>query len=451
MELPRMYLCKQKFPREEVAEPARTLTSLLSSSWVPERVRPGEKVAITGGSRGITAMVPLVRALVEYLQQLGAEPFVVNAMGSHGGGTAEGQREILTALGMTEANLGCPIIASMEVEQIGELADGFPVLCDKNAWRADHIVVINRVKLHTAVRGPVQSGLCKMIAVGLGKERQAARLHRYGPAEMGRLIQEAASVALRKALILAGVAIVENAYGKVARLELVRPADFLAADARLLQEAARLQPVLPVKELDLLVVEELGKIYSGAGLDPHVIGRWRIWGEPEPESPRIQRIVVLRLAASSRGNAQGMGLADFITENFHRSVDFKATYKNALTSTFVQRGMIPVIGASDREAINDALFSLLRGREDGLKIGWIKNTLHLEKLALSPAALVEYANTSTGAQTGTSTGMTTGSPAGVPAVEKLRAVDWRFDANGSLLPWEEESQDAQSLEDQPSR
>ncbi|MGE5575934.1 MAG: lactate racemase domain-containing protein [Syntrophothermus sp.] len=423
MELPQMHLCRQNFPRVNVAEPAKTLTSLLASSWVPEKVKPGDKVAITGGSRGIAAMVPLARALVSYLRQLGAQPFVVNAMGSHGGGTAEGQKEMLTALGMTEGNLGCPIVVSMEVEQIGELADGFPVLCDRNAWQADHIVVINRVKLHTAVRGPVQSGLCKMITVGLGKERQAARLHRYGPAEMGRLIQETASVTLRKAPVLAGVAIVENAYGEVARLELVRPEDFLAADARLLKEAAKLQPALPIRELDLLVVEELGKTYSGAGLDTHVIGRWRIWGEPEPEWPRIQRIVALRLAASSHGNAQGMGLADFITEKFYHSIDFEVTYKNTLTSTFVQRGMIPIVAANDREAINEAVSSLLQVREDRLRIAWIKNTLHLEIIALSPAALAECADAST--------------VTGAPVVEKLRAADWRFDADGNLLPWEE--------------
>lgn len=416
MQLPPMYLCRQNFPRVKVAEPEATLASLLETSWVPAKVRPGAKIAITGGSRGIASMVPLVKVLVNYLQQLDAQPFVVNAMGSHGGSTAAGQLEVLTALGMTEKNLGCPVIASMEVEKIGELADGFPVLCDRRAVQADHLVVINRVKLHTSLRGTVQSGLCKMITVGLGKEQQAARLHRYGPAEMSRLIQEAARVAISKLPVLAGIAIVENAYGEVAELELVRPEDFLAADARLLKEAARLQPALPVKELDLLVVEEMGKCYSGAGLDPHVIGRWRIWGEPELEAPRIQRVVVLRLAAASHGNAQGVGLADFITARLYHSIDLKITYKNILTSTFVQRGMIPIIGANDREAIENAIYSLSRVPEERLRAAWIKNTLQLETLALSEAVLAELVDTA--------------------AVEKLHRVSWFFNEEGDLMPWD---------------
>ncbi|MBU2253153.1 MAG: hypothetical protein KKI04_06870, partial [Proteobacteria bacterium] len=194
----------------------------------------------------------------------------------------------MASLGMTEEMLGCPVTVDMEILQVGELADGFPVLCDRNAAQADHIIVINRIKTHTAVTGPIQSGLCKMCTVGLGKVEQASRLHRYGPSRMGAIIREVASTLARRAPVLAGVGIVENAYGEVAKLDLVRPEEFPATDARLLQEAFRLTAKLPLSELDLLNVEEMGKRYSGTGLDPHVIGRWRIWGEPEPDSPRIQ-------------------------------------------------------------------------------------------------------------------------------------------------------------------
>jgi antitoxin (DNA-binding transcriptional repressor) of toxin-antitoxin stability system len=285
MQLPKMILCKQVFPHDTIATPSKTLTSLIQSSWILEKVRPGQTVAVTGGSRGIAAIVPLMQALVAALQGLGTQPFIVNAMGSHGGATAEGQKELLASLGMTEVTLNCPVTVSMEVDWVGELADGFPVLCDWNAARADHIIVMNRIKPHTAVTGPVQSGLCKMCAMGLGKVEQASRLHRYGPSRMGRIIQEVASTLVRRVPALAGIGIVENAYGEVARLELVRPEEFPATDARLLQEAFRLTAKLPLSELDLLVVEEMGKRYSGAGLDPHVIGRLRIWGEPEPQSP----------------------------------------------------------------------------------------------------------------------------------------------------------------------
>jgi hypothetical protein len=306
----------------------------------------------------------------------------------------------------------------MEILQVGELADGFPVLCDRNAAQADHIIVINRIKTHTAVTGPIQSGLCKMCTVGLGKVEQASRLHRYGPSRMGAIIREAATMLARRAPVLAGVGIVENAYGEVAKLDLVRPEEFPATDARLLQEAIRLSAKLPLSELDLLVVEEMGKRYSGTGLDPHVIGRWRIWGEPEPDSPRIQRVAVLALDPSSHGNAQGVGLADMITERLFRSIDLQKTYKNSLTSTYVQRGMIPIIGGSDRETIENAAYSIPLLREDQLKIAWIRNTNQLEQIALSPAAL---------AQCGSE-----------PPLERLRDVEWEFDGQGLLIPWRKE-------------
>lgn len=418
MPLPKMILCRQIFPRETVADPAGELTSLIRSSWIPPKVRPGQTVAITGGSRGIAAIVPLMRALVETLQAFGAKPFVVNAMGSHGGATAEGQQELLSSLGITEAALGCPVKVGMEVDTVGKLADGFPVLCDRNAAGADHIIVMNRVKAHTAVVGPVQSGLCKMCTVGLGKVEQASRLHRYGPSRMGKMVCEAASTLARHAPLLAGIAVVENARGEVARLELVRPDAFPAADARLLKEAFRLTAKLPLSELDLLVVEEMGKRHSGTGLDPHVIGRWRIWGEPEPASPRIERVAVLGLDPSSHGNAQGVGLADLITERLYRDIDLKATYKNTLTSTYLQRGMIPVIGGSDRETIEKAAHSIPLVHGSGLRAAWIRNTNKLEEIALSEAALAGCAPEA--------------------PLEKLREIGWEFDEKGLLIPWGKE-------------
>ena len=418
MKLPQMTLCRQTFPRETVPSPVETLASLMNASWIPRKVRPGQTVAITGGSRGIAAIVPLTRAMVSMLKSLGARPFVVNAMGSHGGATAEGQKELLTSLGMTEEQLGCPVTVSMEVDEVGELTDGFPVLCDRNAARADHIIVINRIKAHTAVTGPIQSGLCKMFTVGLGKVEQASRLHRYGPSRMGQIIGEISSTLARRAPVLAGVGIVENAYGEVAKLDLVRPEDLPAADARLLLQALRLMAKLPLSELDLVVIEEMGKRHSGAGLDPHVIGRWRIWGEPEPESPTIQRIAVLGLDPHSHGNAQGVGLADLITERLFREIDLKKTYMNALTCTYVQRGMIPIIGGSDRETIEKALYSIPLIQEGGARVAWITDTNHLEEIALSPAALCRCEPDA--------------------HLEKLREIDWKFDETGRIIPWGKE-------------
>ncbi len=233
-----------------------------------------------------------------------------------------------------------------------------------------------------------------------------------------QIIREVASTLARRAPVLAGVGIVENAYGEVARLELVRPEDFPAADARLLTEALRLMAKLPLSELDLLVIEEMGKRHSGTGMDPHVIGRWRIWGEPEPEAPRIQRIAVLGLDPSSHGNAQGVGLADLITQRLFRDIDLQKTYTNILTSTYLQRGMIPIIGGTDRETIQTGADSIPLVREDQLKVAWIRNTNELEYIALSPAAL---------ARCGTEA-----------PLEPLSDVDWAFDEKGLLIPWEKE-------------
>jgi hypothetical protein len=418
VELPKMILCRQSFSREALPSPEETLVDQMRASWIPGKVRPGQSVAITGGSRGIAAIVPLTRAMVSMLKSLGARPFVFNAMGSHGAATAEGQRELLTSLGITEERLGCPVEVSMEVKRVGELADGFPVLCDRNAAEADHIIVINRIKPHTAVTGPIQSGLCKMCTVGMGKVEQASRLHRYGPSRMGQIIGEVAAAMACRAPVLAGIGIVENARGEVARLELVRPEEFAAADARLVLQSLRLMAKLPVPELDLIVVEEMGKRHSGTGLDPHVIGRWRIWGEPEPETPRIQRVAVLGLDPTSHGNAQGVGLADLITERLFREIDLKKTYMNTLTSTYVQRGMIPVIGGSDRETIEKALYSIPLVREERLKIARIRNTNELEYIALSPAAFCA------------------GSPDA--QMENIREIGWEFDDAGRIIPWGKE-------------
>jgi hypothetical protein len=418
MELPKMILCRQGFPRETILSPAETLASLMNASWIPGKVRPGQTVAITGGSRGIAAIVPLTQAVVSVIQSLGARPFLFNAMGSHGGATAEGQRELLASLGLTEERLGCPVTVGMAVERVGELADGFPVLCDRNAARADHIIVINRIKPHTAVTGPIQSGLCKMCTVGMGKVEQASRLHRYGPSRMGKIIGEVAATMARRAPLLAGIGIVENAYGEVAKLELVPPEELPAADARLLLHAFGLMAKLPLSELDLIVVEEMGKRHSGTGLDPHVIGRWRIWGEPEPEAPRIERVAVLGLEPTSHGNAQGVGLADLITDRLFQEIDLGKTYMNTLTSTYVQRGMIPVIGGSDRETIEKALYSIPLVREERLRIAWIRNTNELEYIALSNAAL---------------------SACGPDAhLEELYEIGWVFDETGRLTPWGKE-------------
>ena len=415
MQLPEMFLCRQKFPREALEFPEKVIAELIRSSWLPQEIKPGQTVAITGGSRGIASIVLLMRALADSLKEIGAKPFVINAMGSHGGATQKGQLEILESLGITEQSVGCPGKVSMDVEKIGELENGFSVFCDRNAARADHIIVMNRIKAHTSVTGPVQSGLCKMCTVGLGKVEGASQLHRHGPSLMGKIIQDVASYLTSRTPIVAGIGIVENAYGEVAKLELAKPDHFPETDAGLLVESSRLKAKLPVSKLDLLIVDEMGKRYSGTGLDTNVIGRLRIGGEAEPAHPKIGRIVVLALDASSHGNAQGVGLADLITERLFKDIDFPITYKNILTSTYVQRGMIPVIGGSDRQTIEKALYSIPLLQEDRIRISWIKNTNYLGEIALSEATLTEIDSD--------------------VQIERIRRINWKFDKKDVLMPW----------------
>lgn len=376
MELPKMVKIRQVFPADQISDLEAAIAEQMAAAGLAQRIKPGARVAVTAGSRGITHIARIIRTVVSELKRLGAEPFVVPAMGSHGGATAEGQVEVLTSYGITEDYVGAPIVSSMETVVLGTTPSGAVVHMDKNAYSADATVVVARVKAHTAFKAPIESGLCKMIAVGLGKHVGAQGMHRHKLADS---VPQAASLALEKANIALGLAIVENAYDQPYRIVAVPPERFLETDAELLQLSNSLLPRVPFDHLDLLIVDWMGKNFSGTGMDMNVIGMWRrLGGERVPD---FRRIVVLRLTDESHGNATGIGAADFTTRRLADAIDFQKTYMNCLTASAPELAKLPMTLESDREAIEAALRTIsLSGPP---RIARVHSTLHLDELLIS--------------------------------------------------------------------
>jgi len=305
-------------------------------------------------------------------------------MGSHGGATAEGQVKVLEKLGITEKTMGVPIVSSMDVVEVGRTETNAPVYMDKNAFNADGIAVVNRVKPHTDFSGEIESGLMKMMAVGLGKHAGCSTMHAYG---LTKTIPMAARVDIEKAPVLFGLAIVENSRDETYKLKALLPRDIEEQEKKLFLESKSLVPKLPVEDIDLLIVEKIGKMFSGTGMDTKVIGRIRVPGEKEAETPRIKRIAVLDIDDSSYGNALGIGLADITTRRLFDKINFKAMYANVIPTTYLERGKIPIIAETDEEAARVALTTLGNVCAEKSRIIVVKNTLHLETMYVSKAIL----------------------------------------------------------------
>ncbi|MDR7494775.1 MAG: lactate racemase domain-containing protein [Armatimonadota bacterium] len=372
------------FPRPVAPFPSSIDAAV--DALVPGRLA-GKRIAVTAGSRGIRGIADILARVVARLKAVGAQPVVVAAMGSHGGATAEGQQRLLARLGITEAAVGAPILAEMDVVELGRTAEGLVAYCDRRAAECDGILVVNRIKPHTGFAEPIGSGLLKMLAVGLGKAPGAAQIHRQGPAGMAQAIEEIAAVFLASGKVLGGLAIIENAYDETADVVAVPPGEMATWERELFRRAKALMPRLPVDEADVLIVNEMGKNFSGTGMDVNIIGRWRLPGMPDPSVPRFSRIVVLRLSPESEGNAQGVGLADVVTRRLVDAIDPVTTYTNTITSTFLERGFIPITMPTDRDAIGAALASLALPDPGQARIVRIRNTLHLDRLWVSEAVL----------------------------------------------------------------
>jgi hypothetical protein len=390
MTLPKMYRIRQKLDPPVVGDVAAAVRAEIGRLGLRSRLKPGGRVAVTGGSRGVANIATILRATCDALKDLGAKPFIVPAMGSHGGATAEGQIQVLARYGVTPESMGVPILSSMETVEIGRMSWGLPVLMDRHAYEADHIVLINRVKPHTNFRCHVESGLMKMLVIGLGKHHGALLAHRAAvDIGLDRMVPEVGRFSLSKLPILFGLGTVENARHQTAVVRAMLPEELEQIEAQMLQEAWRLLGRIPFDFLHLLIVDEMGKEISGTGMDPNVIGRMYFFPNDEPKSPRYIRILVRDLTAKTAGNAVGMGLADFATRCLVNKVNFHYTYTNSLTGLSPMRSKLPIIFETDREAIEGALRTIGLTEPPDAKVARIRNTLALEYLQVSEALIPE--------------------------------------------------------------
>lgn len=390
--LPQFQRVKVQFPRPRVADvPAAVEQAIGLLDLAPYGLQ-GKRVAITGGSRGVTRIPEILAAVVGWVRRHGGEPFIFPAMGSHGGATAEGQRQMLENLGMTELALGAPIVSSMDTELLGRLANGMPVYIDRHAAQADAIIVVNRIKPHTDYTGDFESGIAKMTAIGMGKLQGADIIHRFGVEGLLKLMPEAARLVCRQAPVLFGLASIENAYHEVAQISAI-PAHQIAGEQEkeLLQLAYSLMPRFPFPEIDVLIVEEMGKNISGVGMDPNVIGRAKVHGVEMPAGCSIRAIAVLRLTHETHGNASGIGLADVTTQRILNEMDFDATYLNCITSglTGIQRALLPLVAPTEKAAVETAFRVCGRPESHHARAVRIKNTLSLGEMDISLDLLPE--------------------------------------------------------------
>jgi len=383
-----MVRVKQLFPRISFDDVREAVQSELVSIGIESIIKSGDTIAVGAGSRGVANIAVSVKAIVDFLKDLGAKPFIFPAMGSHGGATPEGQTEVLYHYGISEKTMDVPIKSTMDTKIMGETADGLPVFLDQYAADADHVVPVNRVKSHTDFNGSIESGIMKMLAIGVGKQRGANMYHRaffsYG---FEHVIRTSAALLIDSGKVPFGLALVENAYGETALAKAILAKDILSTEQKLLAQSKEISAKLPFDTLDLLIVDWMGKNISGTGMDTNVIGRYMQNFEPEPDKPSYLRILVCDLTEESAGNATGIGLADFTTKRLVDKFDKKSTYMNCITSLGPQKSRIPFHFDSDREAITVALDTIgLRPPEDA-RIVRIESTLKLSQIHISESLL----------------------------------------------------------------
>jgi len=390
MDFPKMIKIRQKINDECVKDIKKYFKKKIAYSSLVSTIKNGDSVAITAGSRGITDIVPIITILVEELKKLNAKPFIIPAMGSHGGATAEGQSLVLSEYGITQKTIGAPIYSSMEVVKLGETKSGIPVYIDKIAKNANHIIVVNRIKSHTEFFGKIESGLIKMLVVGLGKHKGALTMHSYA-VKFGyeKTLTDIEKVILENAPISLGIGIIENGYRKTYSIECIEPDDFIDKEKLLLGIAKKITPKLPFEKIDVLIVDEAGKDISGTGMDTKVIGRIRNIYEKELTKPRITRIVLRGLTKKTNGNAIGVGLADFITKSLADEIDMKATFVNTVTAVTPEKGRLPLICDSDKEAIENAFATAGPIGSKKIRMVRIKNTSELSEMYISEGLLDE--------------------------------------------------------------
>ncbi len=411
--LPRMARVRQIFDSSRIGDLPRAVSEQVARPEIRGRIRKGARIAVTVGSRGIANLPVLVRSLVASIRSAGGDPFIVPAMGSHGGATAEGQLGVLAGMGVTEAAVGAPIRAGMETVVVGKTPEGKPVYLDRIACEADGIVVFGRIKPHTAFRGPHESGLYKMIAIGLGNQRGAEAVHAAGFGRMGANVPAYARVTLATGKVLFGVAVVENAFDDTCLVEAMLPDQIAAREPVLLEESKRLMPHLKFDPIDVLVCDQIGKNFSGDGMDPNITASYIT--PYATGGPKVERYVILDLSEETHGNAIGTGVAHFTTQRVFDKTDFDATYPNALTCRVVLGARMPLVVATDRMAIQGAVYTITDGDPSRPRIVRIANTSHVDEIEISEALLDEARRRSD-----------------VEVLEGPR--EWPFDSDGNLFP-----------------
>ncbi|NPV27261.1 MAG: DUF2088 domain-containing protein [Firmicutes bacterium] len=379
---------RQNLDQTKLADVEAELEKQLAAIRSSLTFQAGQNVGIAVGSRGIANLDRIVSMVVRTTRSWGLEPFILPAMGSHGGATAEGQTTLLAGYGISEEKMGCPVVSSMEVVEVGRTERGTPVFLSQTALTADHIILINRIKPHTLFSGPIESGLLKMAVVGLGKHQGALAYHSEMKKQHPSMaIEEMARTVFQHCRVLFGIGLVENAYDQTARIQVMPVTEIFAQEKVLLEEAKRLMPRLPCPEFDLLIVDEMGKDISGSGMDPNIVGRY--WDQPVSE-PNIGRIFVRALSEKTHGNAIGIGRADFTTNRLVSNIDYQATYANSITSGNPVSARIPIHFETDKEVLEAVLQSLGSVEVENLTVVWIKNTLEISEILLSPSLIDRY-------------------------------------------------------------
>ena len=385
--LPSGVWVEQHFPGYRLEHAPSALKEKFLASDIRSLVHPGMRIAVTAGSRGLSDYAPILIGLVQLLLECGAKPFIIPAMGSHGEATAEGQRKLLEGYGITEETMGIPILSSMEVVQAGVTETNEPVWIDRNAWEADGIVLFNRIKPHTGFRGEYESGLIKMAAIGLGKQKGAETVHSGGPAKMSERVRMFGIRAIQLSKVLFGVATIENAYDQVCDIGVWNVPEILEQEPLFLKRAKSMMPRIFFEHLDVLVVDRIGKNISGPGMDPNITHTYLPGAliDPELRAKRAERVVVLDLTEESHGAAMGIGMADVTTQRFFRKMDRDATYPNCLTGGVTVSAKIPMFFDNDRLAIQAAVKTLTGPEKHGIRMVRIQDTLHLGKIWISEA------------------------------------------------------------------
>lgn len=409
--VPKFVKVRQIFDAPVLKDIEQSLLGQLNDEKIKGFLKPKTKVAVAVGSRGIANLPQITKTTIDFLKSQSVEPYIIPAMGSHGGATAEGQKQVLAELGITEEAMGVPIRSSMEVEKIGE-AGGLPVYVDKNALAADGVVIINRVKPHTAFRGIIESGIIKMSVIGLGKQRGADSAHQLSMEGFDKKLIAASKIIFEKAKVLFGVAVLENAYDKVAEIHVIPAAEVLDKEPLLLEKAKKLMPKVLFNPLDILIVDEIGKNISGDGMDPNITGRFTV--SYIKGDLKVTRVVVLGMTKETEGNGNGIGVADITTKRFFDEFDMSKSYINSITAALPPTVRIPMVMPNDNYAIRCAVKTSYCSQSEQIRAVRIKDTLHLNEIYISEA-LLDEAKTN-------------------PQIEILGEPEpFKYDENGDLL------------------